>query len=322
MTAPAPEGLSAWLRAVVHAGRDGSPLPEVVAEHFVRLRRRIQREFAEPPESASTWIGSPEEPAGAEGHWAALYGVLADGRADECTDECTDESETARAAEAGFHAAFLLGALTDEERGFTPRVSAVLAGSGTSEEFLPIVESLLDQTHAELEIVVLDRSATFFEDRLGPAASRVTIVDDDRALRAARGEVVQFVDLAHRFVPGAIARKVAVFAAIPEARVVFDGGSRLAAVRERLVAGTFERRELPVSSFAVPRHLILRTGAFDEGLGSEGIDRYWSRVRARPEAWIGLRENLRAPFPVLRCMACHMRREEDVPKPPEVVVGR
>ena len=296
MTAPAPEGLSAWLRAVVHAGRDGGPLPEAVPDYFVRLRRRIQRDFADPPAAASTWIGSPEEPGGAEGHWAALYAAYADGR--------PSERDPVLAAEAGFHAAFLLGAMTDEDRGFRPRVSAVLSGSGASaEDFLPVVESLLDQTHTELEIIVFDRSATFFEERLGPAASRVKIVDDhvedpalalDRALDVAKGEVVQFVDLAHRFVSSAIERKLAVFESVPEASVVFDGDKRLASLRERLLSGAFDRRELPVSAFMVPRHVLLRTGAFDEGIGAEGIDRYWARVRARPEGWIGIQESLRS----------------------------
>lgn len=171
-----------------------------------------------------------------------------------------------------------------DEDGERPLVSAVLITYDRPEMFRAALDSVLDQTYPNLEVVVVDGSEPPVESILrrrvdGALPARYRRDDGEGAaaarnvgIRAATGEYVAFLDDDDRWLPEKIERQVEAFG--PDVgtvytgqRIVTDGesvGGRTPTlggdVTERLLRGV---ACCPTSTVMVRRDTIDRAGLFD-----------------------------------------------------------
>ncbi len=175
-----------------------------------------------------------------------------------------------------------------------PRVSIVVTTRNEATVIESLLRSLREQTHSQLEIILVDNYSTdqtceisrTYVDQLiqaGPERS----AQRNLGARMASGAIVVFLDADMKLEPGVVAEAVALFQAQP--------GVRLAAIPERSVGHNFWARckalerdcyvdEPSVMAARVyDRHFFLELGGFDESLtGPEDWDltqRAQSRAR-------------------------------------------
>jgi glycosyltransferase involved in cell wall biosynthesis len=142
------------------------------------------------------------------------------------------------------------------------------------------VRSILEQTHAPTEVVVIDDGSTdrtaevarsfgppvryVYQDNAGPAAAR------NRGISEARGEFVAFLDADDRWHPDKLERQLARFAARPELAYVVSliqnfWEDEVAEERDRMKE---HARSRPIPGYVTPTLLVRRewmerTGPFD-----------------------------------------------------------
>jgi glycosyltransferase involved in cell wall biosynthesis len=171
-----------------------------------------------------------------------------------------------------------------------PRVSVVIPTYNRAELLQQAIDSVLAQTFADFEVIVVDDAST---DETGAVA---TAIDDDRiryirheqnrhgaaarntGIEAARGEYVAFLDDDDEWYPEKLAKQVAVMEDSPAdvALVycwaeVYDGDERINVRRPDLAGDIFEQT-LTGNPIGATSTLLLRTdalvdiGGFDESL--------------------------------------------------------
>ena len=157
----------------------------------------------------------------------------------------------------------------------TPKVSVVIPIRNGVELLPCTVESVLAQTYADLElIIVVDDSDTAFKGVAGYSDDRIRAIRKvggmelpsalNTGIAVARGEYIAFVDNEDVWLPGKLALQVhALDAASPQVAMVYgwydlmDSGSSPQAVRETSRGDLFER-VLVLDTFAQPSTWLLR----------------------------------------------------------------
>lgn len=235
----------------------------------------------------------------------------------------------ADAAQRAYHARWLWHLLDAENPDALPRVSVVIGTYQRAARVCEAVESALAQDYPAKEVVVVDdASSDDTAARLAAFGGRISVIRRavnggaaaarNDGVRAARGELVQFLDSDDLLRPGALSLKVAALAARPQAGLCFSElefhdlesglprerrtrippGSPTCASRAPLHAliGRFFR--FP-SCVMVPRWRILAVGGFDArlrlhddrlfyghlgiaGVACIAIDRPLTRIRTHP----------------------------------------
>ena len=114
-----------------------------------------------------------------------------------------------------------------------PKVSVIIP-SFNSAKYLPqAIESVLNQTYKDYEIIVIDDGSTDnTKELIAPYLSKIRYVYQDnqgagearnRGLDLARGELIAFLDADDIFLPHKLKEQVAIFAAQPEIGIVNSG---------------------------------------------------------------------------------------------------
>lgn len=184
-----------------------------------------------------------------------------------------------------------------------PRVSVIIPTYNRIDLLLDTLSSVLRQTFADFEIVVVDDGSTDgTADRLPGLDSRLRLValphighlDTVRTLglAAAGGDLIAFLDSDDLWRPDKLALQVAAFDRQPQLGLVFtdvvvllpDGSctppvltseqKRSAGVFQRLLAGCF----IHPSTVMVHRALFDRLGPFETRLSSQGDYLFWMRA--------------------------------------------
>jgi glycosyltransferase involved in cell wall biosynthesis len=169
-----------------------------------------------------------------------------------------------------------------------PRVSVVMAAKNYA-RFLPIaVESVLAQTFADWELVIIDDGSTdqtpdavrLFLTDCRVRYARVDRLGQSRAknlgIRLARGEFVAFLDADDTWLPTKLEKQLALFAKQPEVGVVFcrrslidEAGHALpqstapGPPRGRILDRMFVQNHVCFSSAVVRRIVFSHVGSFD-----------------------------------------------------------
>jgi glycosyltransferase involved in cell wall biosynthesis len=183
------------------------------------------------------------------------------------------------------------------------------------------VRSCLAQTYPRIEVIVVDDgSSDDLDAALASVADRILLLRQpnggvasarNRGIRAARGELIHFLDTDDVLDPDCIERKVAALRCVPDAELCFssyraegDDGYRSAVAHRvppigdahcptRDLLGTAVRRyAFHTSSVLVARWVLLETGPMDESLSRGSDTRYWFRLALRGTKVIGLRSPL------------------------------
>lgn len=187
------------------------------------------------------------------------------------------------------------------------RVSVVIPTWNRKDRLEEAVASVLAQTYADYEIVVVDDGSTdgtrewirgrYPEDRLrylyqenrGSSAAR------NAGIGAARGDLLAFLDSDDLWLPRKLERQVPLFDR-PEVGFVFcgsakeDGAGGLREIREptpeyrgRAVLAMIHRNMMPTPTVMVRRRLALEAGPMYEDLAFGEDWNYWLRIAARCE---------------------------------------
>jgi len=191
-----------------------------------------------------------------------------------------------------WHARWLAYALAPEDPASRPKVSVVIPVYNRRRMVVEAVVSALEQDWPATEVVVLDDAST--DDPAGalaPWRDRIVFhrlernggvsVARNAALALATGEIVQFLDSDNLLLPGALSRKVAAFAHVPDALLCYSNieraqasgvpdpwvplGSPTCPTQDPRV-GLIITYACLTSTLMVARHLMQRVGNFDERL--------------------------------------------------------
>jgi glycosyltransferase involved in cell wall biosynthesis len=181
-----------------------------------------------------------------------------------------------------------------------PLVSVVLPTFNGEERVLRAIGSVLRQDYRNVELLVVDDASTDHTARVvanlqdpcvkllrqelnaGPYAARA------RAIDAARGELIAFIDDDDEWFPGKLRRQLAFFRAQPDIALVHsavvdvftDGSTRRRALHRR--ANQYRENlcqdRLATSSVVVKRSAIYEAGGFDQSLRAFGDWDLWLRI--------------------------------------------
>ncbi len=193
----------------------------------------------------------------------------------------------------------------------TPHVSVIIPTHNRADFLLHAIGSVLAQGYTDYEIIVADDGST---DETAarvaalpapirllrlPHSGRPSVVRN-RALAAARGELVAFLDDDDLWCPDKLARQVALLdgdatlgLVYSDVRLLFEDGTRSAPVlKPQQKRGGFILADLLADCFIHPSSVLLRrdyveqVGGFDETLASAEDYDLW--VRLAPRAKVGV----------------------------------
>jgi glycosyltransferase involved in cell wall biosynthesis len=168
----------------------------------------------------------------------------------------------------------------------TPRVSVIIPVYQGERFLAEAVESVLNQTYTNYEIIAIDDGSTdnsceileyffdkiryVFQENQGVAAAR------NRGIQMARGELIAFLDQDDFWCPDKLALQVACFDAQPELGIVHCGWRRVNATGQVLgevtawenvpvldLAGWLQWMPILLSAMLVKRECLQRIGGFD-----------------------------------------------------------
>jgi len=182
-----------------------------------------------------------------------------------------------------------------------PRVSVILPVFNVAAFVRAAVESVLEQSWKDLELVVIDDGSTdATADEIGSIEDpRIVMLSQKRAgiaagrnavLRCARGEYLAFIDGDDLWLPGKLEQDVAFLDGHPEADLIFssvrmvDEEGRDLGRTVRKWDGPLPLRDLIIEDLIVPSTVVLRreaaeqTGWFDETLPGGSDYDYWLRM--------------------------------------------
>lgn len=222
----------------------------------------------------------------------------------------------------------------------SPLVSAVIPAYNAEATLAEAIESVLAQTHREIECIVVDDGSTDataeIARRYGPA---VTLVEEgnrgvaaarNRGLEVASGDYVGFLDADDAWVPTKVERLLAALEGRPEAglayctlQMVDDDLRPLGEVRvanPRDVARNALLAEGPVITAIfglIPTRVLRGLGGFDERL-STGADTELTCRIARRHAIVGVDE----PLTLWRQHGGQMHRRPDLLRDDHLVILR
>jgi glycosyltransferase involved in cell wall biosynthesis len=191
-----------------------------------------------------------------------------------------------------------------------PLVSVILPVHDRAAWIARAITSVLDQTYPAIELIVVDDGSTDDTPRVaGQFGSRVTVLRQERAgpyaarnlgIRAARGDLVAFVDSDDAWLPDRLSRQVPLLER-PEVGLVFGnatlvGGSpehlaplgttcfRITPPRRGKVAAEFVWGNfVPTSTVLVRRRCVDETGGFSLGAPLSADYLQWFRIALRHE---------------------------------------
>jgi hypothetical protein len=243
----------------------------------------------------SNVVGRPSPRPGALWHLDVLRGSAA------------GAGGTVSPLRAAYHARWLGHFLAPEEPRYRPSVSVIIPTYNRATLVQDAIDSCLDQTYPAVEVIVVDDGSTDeTADVLAGYGARIRVhAQENRGVSAARnaaiavatGDFVHFLDSDNVLHPDCLARKVAAFAAIPDADLCFSGylflGTRGLLLSPQLgqqptggpncpttdlAAATASGMPLPASTIMVPRWRVMASPQFDEGLSLGEDQRYLFRL--------------------------------------------
>ncbi len=261
------------------------------------------------PAAPQRLVCRPARRCAAEVHGRGILAALSAGR----------QSASARVRH---HARFLLRLLEPEAPEWRPSVSVVVPVYDAAELVVGAVRSALAQTHADLDVVVVDDGS-----RDHPERALASLLDGEREVRilrqenrgvsaarntgiaAARGDWIHFLDADDTLHPDAVEKKLAALLAVPDADLCVsryrsvgdDPGSRGAhgpgfgdtwCPTRDLLATWVRRYPFQTSTVLIPRWLLLETGPFEEEFPQGEDARYWFRLALRDAKVVALDEPL------------------------------
>jgi glycosyltransferase involved in cell wall biosynthesis len=188
----------------------------------------------------------------------------------------------------------------------TPRVSVVIPAFNHGRYVGEAVQSALDQSYPDLEVIVIDDGSTdntrevirgfgdrvryFHQENRGLAASR------NRGIGESRGDFVAFLDADDLWLPRKLERQLEVFDQHPSARLVYAGvfhvdcgGRVLKEIRPRHRGATLPQLLLDNivigsgTTAVVPRECLRELGGFDERFSVCEDWELWLRIARRYE---------------------------------------
>ena len=190
----------------------------------------------------------------------------------------------------------------------SPRVSVIIPTWNRRRQLEEAIASVLAQTYTDYEIVVVDDGSTddtrawirgrYPEDRLvylhqenrGSSSAR------NAGIRAARGELVAFLDSDDLWLPQKLERQIPLFDRNPAVGFVFCGSAQVdargATSKSRIPTGDFRgraalamirRNMMPTPTVVVRKRLALEAGPMYEDLRFGEDWNYWIRIAARCE---------------------------------------
>jgi hypothetical protein len=194
----------------------------------------------------------------------------------------------------------LAWSLAPEDDSLAPLVSIVIPVFNGADCIERAISSCLSQTHANVEIVVVDDGSTdgtgdraasagpvrvVRQANAGPAAAR------NRGVREARGDFVHFLDADDELLPHAVAEKLRALTQVPDAKLCFshfsvaggpEDGDRFeqtplddpsSAVWDPMLAGA-SRFPFQLSTVLAPRWYLQRIGPMEEDMRQSEDVRY------------------------------------------------
>ena len=191
-----------------------------------------------------------------------------------------------------------------------PWVSVIIPSFNHAPYLRECVDSALAQDHPRLELIVVDDGSTDGSLQiLQSYGARITLLQQHRGrqararnlgLRAARGELIAFLDSDDRYLPGRITAAVDAFRAQPQAALVWAdyrhidaAGKALAACRWTATAQDFRRVLIagnPIcnATVTVRRAVLDEIGGFDERVPRVCDGAAWYQIAARGHAFVHL----------------------------------
>ncbi len=188
-------------------------------------------------------------------------------------------------------------------------VSVIIPTYGSAKYVCQAVDSALGQTHADLEVIVVDDGSTDdTRDRLERYGRRIRYIYQEHqgcstarneGIRSARGEYLVFLDADDIWLPQKLERQVAVLDQTPEVGLIYcwayfinSGGQRIA-YNGREVLGNFETGSRvfeqllfrnvigPTSGVTIRKDCVAKVGIFDQSLPYAEDRDLWMRISLR-----------------------------------------
>jgi len=236
-----------------------------------------------------------------------------------------------------WHARWLAYALAPQDAASLPRVSVVIPVYNRADKVIEAVESALAQDWPATEVVVVDDASTDgtlgalerFGDRIvlqRQARNGGVAVARNAGLARASGELVHFLDSDNLLLPGAIGRKVAALAHVPDALLCFSSQELLRRGEARSVVLDWPEIGSPICPTRLPavglivdypffistllaaRHLVLAAGGFDERLRRHEDRLLFHRMGLLEPRTVALRQ----PLSLVRRVEASLGTEPDL----------
>jgi glycosyltransferase involved in cell wall biosynthesis len=180
--------------------------------------------------------------------------------------------------------------------GLQPLVSAIIPTYNRASLVTEAIDSILEQTFRNIEIIVVDDGSTDdTQDRLAQYGDRIRVITQDnsgpasarnRGITAARGDLIAFLDSDDRWLPTKVARQVALLSragpsvpcCICNIRMQWSDGERgsfdIAALHPAIPEGLWANVDAILATrcllfnqgVMVRREVLQRVGGFDESL--------------------------------------------------------